>query len=127
MTEMYGDTYEFLDEGDSQVSSATYGGEDVLIIEFEPEITVVNTPSPEFIDLTEVGPGGGGGGITHYTHVQTTPAATWTVNHNLNGVRNPAVVLDSAPNEILWCDVEVVSQNQLVIQFDSPVTGKAYL
>jgi hypothetical protein len=126
MTEMYGDVYEFLDEGDSQVSSAVYGGEDVLIIEFEPTITVVTTPSPEFIDLTETGPGGGGG-VTSYTHIQSIAAATWTVVHNLNTVRTPQIVLDSAPDEIVYTSVEVIDLDTLVLTFDSPVTGKAYL
>lgn len=105
MTVMYGDIYEFLED------AAT---------------TVVETENPEFVDLIEAGPSGGSGG-GHYTHTQSVAAATWTVSHNLNAVRDPAVVLDSEPDRIVYPDVTVVDLNTISISFDSAVTGKAYL
>lgn len=56
MTEMYGDIFEFLDDGVYETSESTYNGEDVLVIEVEPERTVVEADAPEYVDLTEVGP-----------------------------------------------------------------------
>lgn len=126
MTEMYGDTYEFLDEGAAGLSTATYQGEDVLIIEFEPSTTVLETQAPEFIDLTEIGPGGGSGGVTTFTHIQSSPASTWIITHNLGRPKEPVVILDNQPTLPVWTDVEHGSINQTTLTFPEPVTGKAY-
>lgn len=71
------------------------------------------------------GPPGPMGGT--YTHVQQDALATWTVTHNLGIARHPTIVLDSAPNELAFASVEVIDLNTLSIEFDSPVTGTAYL
>ena len=61
----------------------------------------------------------------HYTHDQSSPSATWTINHNLS--KRPSVtVVDSAYNVII-CEVEYTSDNQVVLTMDSSTSGKAYL
>ena len=59
-----------------------------------------------------------------YTHVQSSAAATWTITHNLD--KQPAVsVVDSTDNVII-CEVEYTSLNQVELRFSTPYSGKAY-
>jgi hypothetical protein len=61
----------------------------------------------------------------HYTHDQSVASATWTVTHNMG--KYPSVtVVDTAGDEVFG-DVNYVSVNQLVISFNAPFSGKAYL
>ena len=71
----------------------------------------------------------GGGAIeeARAVHVQTTPSSSWLFNHGLGIVQQPVVVLDSAPDEASYTDVEVIDLNTLALSFDTAVTGKAYL
>jgi hypothetical protein len=59
-----------------------------------------------------------------YTHTQSTPAALWTVNHNLN--RYPGVtVIDSTNREVFGGRVVYLSANTLTISFGGAFSGKA--
>ena len=59
-----------------------------------------------------------------YTHTQSSAAATWTITHNLD--KQPAVsVVDSTDNVII-CEVEYTSLNQVELRFSTPYSGKAY-
>lgn len=64
---------------------------------------------------------------SRYMHVQSTPAATWTVQHNLN--TRPAIVfeLDSDPNSLVMTDVTYPSLNTAVVEWPSAESGKAYI
>lgn len=64
------------------------------------------------------------GGDKNYVHEQSSPSATWTVNHNLNK-RVAVSVVDSAGTAII-CDVHYVSDNQVVLTFDAATSGNAY-
>lgn len=69
------------------------------------------------------GPGGGGGGST-YTHIQSTPLATWTVAHNLN--RFPSItVVDNLGNQI-YPDVRYIDNDIIQVTHSVPLTGRAY-
>lgn len=60
-----------------------------------------------------------------FIHTQTTPAATWTIAHDLG--KYPAVtIMDSAGNQIVG-DVQYVDADNLNIVFTSTISGKAYL
>lgn len=63
------------------------------------------------------------GADMYYEHIQSSPASTWTVSHNL-GVQPNIDVLDSSGNEII-ADVHRVNENVATVTFPSPVTGKA--
>lgn len=72
------------------------------------------------VKLSDIEPG-----ISTYTHVQSTPATVWTINHNLG--RYPSVtILDSANSEIVG-DYTFVSLDRLQVQFAVPFAGTAYL
>jgi len=70
------------------------------------------------------GPAGVSGG--NYTHIQSTPSATWTVVHNLGYHPGGVSVIDSAGTKV-YGDVTHSSVNQLVINFSAGFSGKAYL
>lgn len=63
------------------------------------------------------------GADMYYLHTQSSPAATWTITHNL-GVRPNIDVLDSSGSEII-ADVQHASTNVAVVTFPSPAIGKA--
>lgn len=70
-------------------------------------------------------PGPPGPALPPYEHSQSSPAATWTVTHNL-GFRPLVGVLDSGGSQVFG---EVIhdSANQLRILFSTAFSGKAYL
>lgn len=68
------------------------------------------------------GPAGPSGAAAAYIHVQSAPAATWIVNHNLGA--NPTVsVTDAAGREAL-AEVLNTSPNQLLVYLSAPATGQ---
>lgn len=113
---------------DDTVSLVEANGSPVFELVIEEQVTVA---ALQFgVDLEFEGPPfypATGGGAGSYVHTQSVAAATWTVVHNLGTVRTPQVVLDSAPTEIVYTNVEIIDLNTIALTFDSPVTGKAYI
>lgn len=72
-----------------------------------------------YADVVAAGSGGGGGA---YTHVQVTPAASWTVNHNL-GYR-PWAWVANPDGSVALADVIHNSVNQLTAVFPTATAGK---
>lgn len=70
------------------------------------------------------GPPGPPGGS--YVYEQATPAATWTIEHNL-GVK-PAVVLELAsnPTELIYTDIFYPDLNTIIVEWPNPETGKVF-
>jgi hypothetical protein len=63
--------------------------------------------------------------VNTYVHTQTTPSATWTIEHNI--ARYPQVSsFDTEDDQIIGM-VEHQSTTEVVIYFNSAVAGKAYL
>jgi len=60
-----------------------------------------------------------------YTHYQSTPAATWIVNHNLG--YNPIVRVFIGNNEVQPLGIEHTSNTSLTITFSQPYVGLAKL
>ena len=96
-----------------------------------PQTDVVRVTAAAATEVVHVverglqGPPGSAGGA--FTYQQSTPAATWTVAHNLN--KRPAVVLvlDSDLTRQVFTDVFYVDENNLSIEWDQPVTGFVYI
>jgi hypothetical protein len=81
------------------------------------------TPSANQYTVVAAAPGTAGG-LT-YTYTQSSPSANWSITHNLN--RYPAVdVVDSGGTQI-EPDIHYVDSNNVVVNFGSPTSGKAYL
>jgi hypothetical protein len=57
--------------------------------------------------------------------VQSVPATTWSINHELESA--PAVTVLDPLDQIVECDIQYVGLNDLTITFGSPMTGTAYL
>ncbi len=71
-------------------------------------------------------PGPPGEGVDlHYRHIQSTPASSWTIAHNL-GKRPSVSVVDSAGTNIVG-DFEYVDDNNCTLTFSSSFSGEAYL
>lgn len=70
--------------------------------------------------------GADGADFTGYMHDQTTPAATWTITHNLGTRPNFVVFLASDPDVLCYTDQSHPDLNTTVLEFPSAVTGKAY-
>ena len=60
-----------------------------------------------------------------YTHVQSTSAATWTINHTLSFQPNVSVV-DSSGAQVEG-SVDYVDSDTLTIAFSAAFSGTAYL
>jgi hypothetical protein len=67
------------------------------------------------------------GGVTldaNFVYVQSSPSATWVINHNLNKYCSVTVV-DSADN-IVYGEVLYNSLNQVTLTFAGAFSGRAF-
>jgi len=92
-------------------------------------VRVTAQPAPAVVRVVTVGPPGiqGPPGPVGepYVHVQSSAAATWTINHNL-GYRPSAELMDAGSREIDG-DVYHPTVNQTVVIFNVPLAGTARL
>jgi len=65
------------------------------------------------------------GGDKQYTHWQMQPSLSWTIVHNLG--KYPSVAIVDSGDNVVYADVEYVSENTLIINFSAEHSGKAYL
>lgn len=98
---------------------------EVSSIEFRSDscaFSVPPLPEPAAIVLGEMlrGPPGPIGG---YTHVQSSPSAAWTINHNL-GVK-PTISLYSVGGAEFDGQITHVTDNQAVVNLATAVAGFA--
>lgn len=82
------------------------------------QVKLVGPPGPP-------GTGGGGGGSA-YAFTQSSPSATWTINHNL-GYHPPLIELTTLGYLQIEGQVQHVSVNQTVVNFNSAIAGYARL
>lgn len=87
---------------DARVENGTITGGEIVLI--EPNFTILNAT---------------------YEHTQIIASATWVVLHNLN--KWPSVtVVDDGDNVVIG-DIEYINENELLITFAYPFSGRAYL
>lgn len=96
-------------------------------VEFETKVeSQVRTST--FTNIIQIGAAGrdgvGGGSSPSYLHTQSSPATTWTVNHNL-GTR-PAVEVRTVGGMVVIAEVQHVSANQCVIYLAAAMAGTAF-
>jgi len=65
------------------------------------------------------------GNVAAYTHVQSSPATTWIINHNFG--YKPDVTLYSDGGVVMYAEIVHTSINQTQIIFNLPTTGVARL
>jgi hypothetical protein len=63
--------------------------------------------------------------LSGFVFVQATPAATWTIIHNL--ARFPSVEVVDSAGAIVEGDVTYVSSNEIILSFMGGFSGTAYL
>lgn len=68
-----------------------------------------------------IGPAGG----DPFIFDQTTPVATWTIDHNYG--RRVSVDLIDDTGKVVFADIEHPTLNRTVITFPSPTTGTAFI
>jgi hypothetical protein len=89
-------------------------------------ILVVEIDQPTQVETVEIiTPGPQGPAGMAFTHSQPTPAAIWTMPHNL-GFRPSVELLNSGGQEIEG-DVLHLSENVCVAYFNQPIAGLARL
>lgn len=103
----------------------------VVITDDETATTVViDDPSEVSVVTVEYaqgppGPPGSAGGAS-VTHNQTTPAATWTINHAISILAPTVVILLTGETRPVETDIDYFV-GQVVLTFPSPATGTAYI
>lgn len=79
--------------------------------------------------VTELVAAGGGGGGTgedaSYVHVQSTPAALWSISHGLG--KYPSVTVVDSGGSVVEGDVNYISTNNVQLTFSAAFSGSAYL
>lgn len=60
-----------------------------------------------------------------FTHIQSTPAQTWTITHNLGGTPVVDVLSHNGGTlfKILPLNIRVITDMSIVVEFSSPRTG----
>ena len=62
---------------------------------------------------------------SNYTHTQLNASNYWVINHNLNKLPSVTVVDDG--NNVIFADVQYITENTITITFTGATSGKAYL
>lgn len=106
----------------------TYSREDVIRYQGSAYVCLVQHTSDVVFDASKwdvMVEGSLSAQDIHYVHNQTTASDLWVIDHNL-GKFASCVVVDSSGEE---CEgnLNYTSQNQIVIQFSAPFSGRAYL
>lgn len=71
-------------------------------------------------------PASDGGGAQALEYVQTTPAATWTIQHNRGAYPAAVEVIDTAGSVILG-GVSHPTPNLTILTFSAPFSGRAII
>jgi hypothetical protein len=103
------------------------------IVELQPDIVVVERePQVEVVEVGIAGPqgppgppGAAGSALQAWVHDQSTPSATWTVDHPLDFY--PSVSVVDTLGRTCYGEVSYPSATQVVVTFSAMFSGKAYL
>jgi hypothetical protein len=97
-------------------------GEDTRITEHE------NTGEPLWNGNPWPGSGGAGSGVVRWTYTQSSPASTWTLNHNQNKWPISILVFNENEEKIIGMeDWDDSTLNIFIIRFSENIKGKVYL
>jgi hypothetical protein len=68
-----------------------------------------------------------GAATSSYIHLQPTPSAIWDISHGLEYLYPSVTVYDANRKQILPKDIQTLNTGSLLITFDAPEAGYAYL
>ncbi len=105
---------------DPTIVVVTSPGEYPVTVVRDNTIVAVTAPGPQGPSGPQGPPGG-----SAYVHTQTSPAATWIINHNLG--RKVHVTLFDPAETVVHADIDHGTINQTTITWASPATGSAVL
>lgn len=95
--------------------------DDRFIIE-EDDYSFITTDSQE--NFVIVGDASNQGGDKHFSHIQSSSSAIWTINHSL-GKFASVMVVDSA-NTVVQGAIDYIDANNIRLTFSSAFSGRAY-
>lgn len=70
---------------------------------------------------------GDGDPVPPFVHVQSTPSASWLINHNRGTKPDIVIVLDTDPTARVWSDVSYPDLNNAVVELPLAESGRAYI
>jgi F0F1-type ATP synthase beta subunit len=117
-------TYDFETGQATVVASQDNFNVEIALVDNVSAVTSVNGKTGAVvIDYPDIG----SNPVNHvrYTHIQSTIATEWTINHNLNFYPN-VTVLDNS-SRILETDIVYLNANTVKIIMNSASSGTAYL
>ena len=91
------------------------------IIQFQKVVNevVVTAPGPQGA------PGHDGANGNAFEWTQSSPSASWVINHNLN--KYPCVTVADDTMHVVFPDVQYSDLNNVAVVFPAPATGSAHL
>lgn len=102
-------------------SVAVTGNSTEVVVEQAVQGVAVAAPGPQG-PAGPAGPAGAAGGSV-FLFTQSTPSATWVINHNVG--RAVAVTLFDDDGNVVQSDIEHGTANQATVTWSSPTTGSA--
>jgi hypothetical protein len=95
----------------------------------EPVEVTVTQDGPVEIEVTPLSVGGfpTEGPVDEFIHHQSTPAASWDIQHNLATKPEVRFFLEEAPEERVYTDVTYSDLNNIVATWPEPKSGWAYI
>lgn len=84
---------------------------------------VQTTVAPQVISTSISAVGAPGASGPSHVHTQSSPSATWVINHNLGF--KPAVALVTVGGVEMFADVVHTNSNQVTVLFVQPTAGTA--
>lgn len=85
---------------------------------------VIGARTPVQLSASELVPGPGRV-IEGYSYIQNTPAAEWTIHHNLGRRLAPTLMLADDPATPVDTDIEFITDNTLIVRWPEPFAGRA--
>jgi len=109
----------------TQVLDVTPSEQHIDVNPVTHQAVVVNTPTPS-VSITNAGPPGPrGASAIGFTFNQPTESDSWVINHNL-GFAPSVQVFNAGGLEVIG-EIHHISINQVVISFNTPMSGSARL
>ncbi len=110
--------------------SLTVSDDSVTVSVTENAASLVVQEAANALTVAAVGPAGppgapGPAGGDVFVHTQSTPAATWVIDHDRGRRVHVSLLNDS--DEVVFSDIEHGSLNQTTITFPAPTTGVAII
>lgn len=103
-----------------------------ITVQDQNGISTIVVPNPTDISVISIGEQGPAGidGIdgssgARYVHTQSSPSTSWTITHNLAAF--PSVTVVNSAEDVVYGDINYISNNVVSATFTAAFSGKAYV